>query len=177
MKREFFGLVLTALLFTAPIFAGVEASGSLDLGPTISKISEALFRNLEPSTCLGTQVNVGDMTIIPVGSKGFGFGLGGGLNQEGETDNRDKDAREKNKDHTGIGCGAGGFVKIVAFLLIKKDGTVQIQRMEENFLAQIAHQYAPILHEMLSKFYEFRMLKFQKGSEGQPPTPPLPPKN
>ena len=173
MKLIFFAFLLTVLLQAGTAFAITDASGALDLERPIGRIGEVLSRNLEPSTCIGSPMTLGELTLVPLVSKGFGFGLGGGSNQRGETTTHDKDAKELNNDHNGIGCGAGGFLKIVAILVVRKDGTFQIHRMEENFLAQIANQYAPAVRELVQRFYELRILKLQKGPDGPPPSPPM----
>ena len=171
MKFLFFALLLTSVLVTTPSYAITDASGALDLERPIAKIGEVLSRNLEAATCIGTPVVIGEMTLVPLVSKGFGFGLGGGSNQRGEVANHDKDAKELNNDHNGMGCGAGGFLKIVAVMVVRKDGTFNIHRMEENFLVQLANQYAPLAKEMIQKVFEFRMMRLQNGSDGQPPAP------
>lgn len=173
MKLALFAFILTSMLLAGTAFANPDATNTLDLDRPIARIGEVLSRNLEPSTVIGAPVTIGELTLIPLVSKGFGFGLGGGSSQRGETGNHDKDAKEVNNDYNGLGCGAGGFMKIVAILVVRKDGTFQIHRMQESFLAQMASHYAPVALEMIKRFFEYRLLKIQKGPEG-PLSPPAP---
>jgi uncharacterized spore protein YtfJ len=175
MKQVLLGLTAMMFLWSGTVFAGAQADGSLNLDASIGKIGDVLAGNMQPATCLGVPVVLGDTTIIPVVSKGFGFGLMGGFNQQEETANHAKDAREVNRDRTGMGCGAGGFVKTIAIISLKKDGTMQIFRMQENFLAQVATHFVPLFHEMVGKWYELRTSHGPRGGPGDPHAPPPPP--
>jgi len=76
MNKVLFGMVLLSMLLAGSAFAGVNASGALDLDTSISKVGEVLSHNLDPATCLGTPINVGDMTLIPVVFKRFRLRVG-----------------------------------------------------------------------------------------------------
>jgi len=142
--------------------AGFAGTASVDLGAPMEKLGEVLTWNLNPTYCLGTPVTVGDLTLIPVTSKAFGFGLGGGNLLQGEARNQDKMSREENKDRAGMGAGGGGCVRTIAIIVIKKDGSFQIHRLNESFVAQVIKTIIPVAHDLIEKVFEMKKMKLQK---------------
>ncbi|MCX7774467.1 MAG: spore germination protein GerW family protein [Clostridia bacterium] len=80
----------------------------------VSGMMEKLEKFLVNKTVVGEQIQVGEVTIIPLLSIGFGMGAGLG-------DGRD----EKNTGGAGGGGGMGATVKPVAMMVIK-NGNVEV---------------------------------------------------
>lgn len=80
------------------------------LGTSIEKIRGMIDAN----TIIGTPIQAGDVTLIPVSKLSFGFGSGGG-------DYVSKNHKVGNEPSFGGGAGAGALVCPVAFLIIRGD--------------------------------------------------------
>ncbi|MEW6752443.1 MAG: spore germination protein GerW family protein [Candidatus Latescibacterota bacterium] len=87
--------------------------------PTIETLVERvlgeLHRIVQTETVVGTPVQAGDLTLIPVSKISFGFGAGGGREGKG-----------------GAGTGGGGTVEPIAFVVIDAQGRAQILSLREH---------------------------------------------
>ncbi len=175
IRKIFSVVVLVSLIGVFSVNAGEMGSTSVTLDPTLDKLGQVLTWNLDPSTCLGTPVNVGDMTIIPVVSKGFGFGLGGGSLFQAEGGSKERSSHEQNKDRKGMGLGGGGVVRTVAIIVLKKDGTFQLHRLQESFLAQVFKSITPMVQNIMEKVFQMKKLKMEQKSQTQTPASPTQP--
>lgn len=181
LKKSFLFLVALSVFAALPVLgqnppaSQPDPLAAFNLDHSITTLGDVLSDNLSSSNCLGLPVQVGDTTLIPVVSKCFGFGLGGGMLVQEEAVGRDRDNKESNKDRKGLGAGGGGAVKTVAIISIRKDGNMQIFRIQENFLAQFAREISPVLRKWITDHFDFRKLVHSKSAgENHPGNPPPP---
>jgi uncharacterized spore protein YtfJ len=174
MKRFLYGFL--ALFLMMGTMVGAEtATPALEFSAAFSQMTETLSSNLNSSTCLGTPLQVGELTIIPVVCKGFGIGLGTGMNlHEEAVGNPNNVNKETSKDRKGLGCGGAGIVRTIAILVIKKDGSFQLHRLQENFMAQAIKAFLPVVQKAIDKHFQLRVLKM-KASENAPVGAPVAP--
>jgi|GEM_PF-6849212 len=160
MFRRCFLLTLVLVVIGSGFALAQENAGDGQLiVKTLDKLNEILSKNLDSSNTLGIPGTIGDTTIIPIVAKGLGFGMGGGItSQETKDGARDKD---------GIGCGGGGFIRPIAIMVLKKDGTFQIHRVNESWLAEAIKQIVPVIQNMLRDRLEMRKMHLNR-----PPEPP-----
>ena len=69
--------------------------------------TEELERLLSPAHIIGTPLDLGDRSVIPIAEFGFGFGAGSGEGAE--------------KKGSGSGAGGGGGISPVALVVVHKD--------------------------------------------------------
>ena len=112
------------------------------LGTTIQNISGMLDAN----TIVGTPIQAGDVTIIPVSKLSFGFGSGGG-------DYITKNHKPNSEASFGGGAGAGANVCPVAFLIIRGD-SVKLLPVDSNTPSTL-DRIVEMVPEVLEKITEF----------------------
>ena len=69
--------------------------------------TEELERLLSPAHIIGTPLDLGDRSVIPIAEFGFGFGAGSGEGAE--------------KKGSGAGAGGGGGISPVALIVVHRD--------------------------------------------------------
>lgn len=162
-------LVLVAFLLVACLAQAEEPGVSADLSLTFGQIGELLKTNLDANTVLGTPIPAGDVTLIPIVARGFGFGLGERVRSETEVKAHDKASKEGEKGNKGIGAGAGGMARPIAILVVKKDGHVQLMRLQpEGWISQAISTLVPVLQNAINKQFEMRRLKMEEKKASQP---------
>ena len=102
----------------------------------IERVLGELHRIVQTEAVIGTPVQAGDVTIIPVSKISFGFGAGGG--REG-------------KDQSGTGGGAS--VEPIAFLIVDANGKVQIMTLTDKEVGW--GQIAALMPEAVDKIKQF----------------------
>lgn len=175
MSKKFWILLLVVLSLTPGAFAQ-EATNSSSLPLMLDNLGTILKQNLNANTVLGTPIQAGDVTLIPVIMKCFGMGLGEGLRSEGH--NREKSAEESSLDRKGAGGGLGGAARPIAIIVVKKDGNVQILKLQyESWIAQGVQALVPVFQNMINKRFEVQLKRQEAASaasSGQPPVPSQP---
>ncbi len=161
-------LVLIALLCVACLAQAEEpAAVSADLNLTFHQVGDLLKSNLDANAVLGTPVTAGDVTIIPIIVRGFGFGMGERVRSETEVKSHDKASKEGEKGNKGIGCGAGGMARPIAILILKKDGQVQLHRLQpESWISQAVSTLVPVFQNMINKRFEMRKMQLEEKKDG-----------
>ena len=81
----------------------------------IERVLGELHRIVQTETVIGTPVQAGELTIIPVSKISFGFGAGGGQAGKGQS-----------------GTGGGASVEPIAFLIVDASGKVQIMTLTDK---------------------------------------------
>lgn len=76
----------------------------------INSMFEKLEKFIRTETVVGEQIQVGNVTLIPIVNVSFGVGAGGGGGKD-----------EKGNDGTGSGGGLGAKIQPTAMLVIKGD--------------------------------------------------------
>jgi len=179
MSKKFWILLLVVLSLTPGAFAQ-EATNSSSLPLMLGNLGSILTENLNASTILGTPIQAGDVTLIPVTMKCFGLGLGEGLRSEGASESHEKASEESSKDRKHACGGLGGAARPIAIIVVKKDGNVQILKLQhESWIAQGVQALVPVLNNMVNKRFEVQ-IKRQEAAAGtpaagapvQPPAPP-----
>ncbi len=170
MRRMALGFVLMLVLAWAAGAQGAAGNDELMLLPAMDKLGGLISGALDSSQTLGTPLKVGDVTIVPVLVKGLGFGMGEGLvGQEEASDRPDRSNSELSKDRHGIGGGGGGFMRPIALLVITKEGHVQVHRLQESALAQLAKALMPALEKMIQQRLAIFKMKMEQGPKEPPP--------
>lgn len=143
----------------------------------LNNLGTILSQNLNANTVLGTPVTAGDVTLIPVIIKGFGMGLGEGLRSQGATQSREKQNEESSLDRKGTGGGLGGFTRPIAIIVVKKDGGVQILKLQtESWIAQGVQALVPVFQNMINKRFEIQRKRQEDPCSAAPLSiPPAPP--
>lgn len=80
----------------------------------MAETMEKIHTMVDVNTIVGTPIQAGEVTIIPVSRVSFGFGAGGG-------DFAGKDAKPDADKNFGGGSGAGVGINPVAFLIVRGD--------------------------------------------------------
>jgi len=147
MKKYIVLLLMAGFLcgMSMPAFAqqGVEESTKF-----IEVLAAQLQNLLKADNVLGTPIEAGGTKIVPIVARGFGFGGGSGSGGDQGGQGR------------GTGAGAGGGVMPVSFLVITKDGEVQVISAKKGEFGEIMKAIAPMILESL------------KAGQQQPGTPP-----
>ena len=107
---------------------------------------------LKADNVLGTPIEYEGMKIIPI--VGYGFGFGGGSGTGGDEQGRG----------AGTGVGGGGGVMPISFLVITKDGKIEVIEVKKGVLGEIAKAVVPVLIEAI-----------KSGQAQQKETPKTPP--
>lgn len=178
MSKKFWILILTVLVLTPTAFAQTASDGS-SLPLMLGNLGNILKQNLHANTVLGTPIAAGEVTLIPVIAKGFGMGLGEGLRSQGESQNREKMTEESSLDRKGTGGGLGGFARPIAIIVVKKDGNIQIHKLQsEGWLAQGIQALIPVFQNMINKKFEIQLKRREEAgspaASSQPSAPPQP---
>ena len=124
--------------------------------------SDELDRLLSPSHVMGTAIDLGDKTVIPMVEYGFGFGAGkgGGKGKSGE-------------GGEGAGSGGGGGITPVALIVIHKnlpgaEGVQVVSLRRGSAVAQVISTVAESLApQVISAVKEMSGKKEQKSQEEQ----------
>ena len=95
-----------------------------------------LHRIVQTETVIGTPVQAGELTIIPVSKISFGFGAGGGQAGTGQS-----------------GTGGGASVEPIAFLIVDASGKVQIMTLTDKEVGW--GQIAALVPEAVDKIKQF----------------------
>ncbi len=174
IRKVAIALFLFTLTVSALFAEDAPQGPAMVVQGTLEKLSSMLAHNLDSGATLGTPITVGETTIIPIVCKGLGFGFGTGMVQQQEEGADDQGENESNKDRKGLGCGGGGFAKPVAIMVLKKDGSFQLHRLQESGLAQVVKILFPAIQNLISKKFEFMKLRMQEDMETQPEPPQKP---
>ena len=102
----------------------------------IERVLGELHRIVQTETVIGTPVQAGEMTIIPVSKISFGFGAGGGQAGTGQS-----------------GTGGGASVEPIAFLIVDASGKVQIMTLTDKEVGW--GQIAALVPEAVDKIKQF----------------------
>jgi uncharacterized spore protein YtfJ len=102
----------------------------------IERVLGELHRIVQTETVIGTPVQAGDLTIIPVSKISFGFGAGGGQAGTGQS-----------------GTGGGASVEPIAFLIVDASGKVQIMTLTDKEIGW--GQIAALVPEAVDKIKQF----------------------
>ena len=102
----------------------------------IERVLGELHRIVQTETVIGTPVQAGELTIIPVSKISFGFGAGGGQEGTGQS-----------------GTGGGASVEPIAFLIVDASGKVQIMTLTEKEVGW--GQIAALVPEAVDKIKQF----------------------
>ena len=173
MLKRTWVLILCCLVSVSGAYAQDTASFGSDLSMMFGNLGGILKTNLDSNSILGTPVQVGEVTLVPIIMKGFGMGLGEGANLQGESHSADKGSAESEKNRKGIGGGLGGFARPVAIIVVKKDGSLQIHRiLPESWIAQGIQALVPVFQNMINKRFEVKMRNMDHPPAGQPAPPP-----
>lgn len=168
-------VLLLVALFSAAFCVQAQEPASLgsDLNLVFGKVDGMLKANLDANSVLGVPVTAGDVTLVPIIIRGFGFGVGERNRSESEVKTHDKASVEEGKDNKGIGAGAGGFARPIAILVIKKDGSMQVHRLQpESWISQAIHGLVPVFQNMINKRFEARAkAQEQKAAQEAAPKP------
>lgn len=171
MRRLALGFVVMLVLAGAATVQGAPEGEELMLLPAMDKLAGLIAGTLDSSQTLGAPLKVGDLTIVPVLVKALGFGVGEGLfGQEEASERPERGRSEQTKDRHGIGGGGGGFMRPIALLVITKDGHVQVHRLQESALAQLAKALMPAFQKMIQQ--RLAIFKMKMGAEPKAPPPP-----
>jgi uncharacterized spore protein YtfJ len=122
--------------------------------------SDELDRLLSPSHVMGTAIDLGDKTVIPMVEYGFGFGAGkgGGKGKSGE-------------GGEGAGTGGGGGITPVALVVVHKnvpgaEGIQVISLRKGSAVAQVISTVAESLApQVISAVKEMSEKKEKKSQE------------
>ena len=102
----------------------------------IERVLGELHRIVQTETVIGTPVQAGELTIIPVSKISFGFGAGGGQAGTGQS-----------------GTGGGASVEPIAFLIVDASGKVQIMTLTDKEVGW--GQIAALVPEAVDKIKQF----------------------
>ena len=102
----------------------------------IERVLGELHRIVQTETVIGTPVQAGELTIIPVSKISFGFGAGGGQTGTGQS-----------------GTGGGASVEPIAFLIVDASGKVQIMTLTDKEVGW--GQIAALVPEAVDKIKQF----------------------
>ena len=102
----------------------------------IERVLGELHRIVQTETVIGTPVQAGDLTLIPVSKISFGFGAGGGQEGKGQS-----------------GTGGGASVEPIAFLIVDASGKVQIMTLTDKEVGW--GQIAALVPEAVEKMRKF----------------------
>ena len=102
----------------------------------IERVLGELHRIVQTETVIGTPVQAGDLTLIPVSKISFGFGAGGGQEGKGQS-----------------GTGGGASVEPIAFLIVDASGKVQIMTLADKEVGW--GQIAALVPEAVEKMRKF----------------------
>lgn len=125
--------------------------------------SDELDRLLSPSQVMGTAIDLGDKTVIPMVEYGFGFGAGkgGGKGKSGE-------------GGEGAGTGGGGGITPVALIIIHKnvpgaEGIQVISLRKGSAVAQVISTVAESLAPKVISAVKEMSEKKEKPSQEEKP--------
>ena len=102
----------------------------------IERVLGELHRIVQTETVIGTPVQAGDLTLIPVSKISFGFGAGGGQEGKGQS-----------------GTGGGASVEPIAFLIVDASGKVQIMTLTDKEVGW--GQIAALVPDAVEKMRKF----------------------
>ena len=102
----------------------------------IERVLGELHRIVQTETVIGTPVQAGELTLIPVSKISFGFGAGGGQEGKGQS-----------------GTGGGASVEPIAFLIVDASGKVQIMTLADKEVGW--GQIAALVPEAVEKMRKF----------------------
>ena len=102
----------------------------------IERVLGELHCIVQTETVIGTPVQAGELTIIPVSKISFGFGAGGGQAGTGQS-----------------GTGGGASVEPIAFLIVDASGKVQIMTLTDKEVGW--GQIAALVPEAVDKIKQF----------------------
>ena len=102
----------------------------------IERVLGELHRIVQTETVIGTPVQAGDLTLIPVSKISFGFGAGGGQEGKGQS-----------------GSGGGASDEPIAFLIVDASGKVQIMTLADKEVGW--GQIAALVPEAVEKMRKF----------------------
>ena len=102
----------------------------------IERVLGEVHRIVQTETVIGTPVQAGELTIIPVSKISFGFGAGGGQAGTGQS-----------------GTGGGASVEPIAFLIVDASGKVQIMTLTDKEVGW--GQIAALVPEAVDKIKQF----------------------
>ena len=102
----------------------------------IERVLGELHRIVQTETVIGTPVQAGELTIIPVSKISFGFGAGSGQAGKGQS-----------------GTGGGASVEPIAFLIVDASGKVQIMTLTDKEVGW--GQIAALVPEAVDKIKQF----------------------
>ena len=102
----------------------------------IERVLGELHRIVQTETVIGTPVQAGELTIIPVSKISFGFGAGGGQAGTGQS-----------------GTGGGASVEPIAFLIVDASGKVQIMTLTDKEVGW--GQIAALVPEAVDEIKQF----------------------
>ena len=108
----------------------------------IGKLMEELRTVAKTETIMGEEIQVGDVTLIPVSRISLGFGAGGGQGSDNKK--------------TGEGGGGGGGVMVtpIAFIVIKA-GEITVHGLRKGgFFEGLFGQMAELTEKILAKVQE-----------------------
>jgi uncharacterized spore protein YtfJ len=119
------------------------ADSAEDRRDFMANIGDQLTGLANGDLVVGTELTLGDVTIVPLTHVSFGFGGGGG--EEAATDKQPRNVG------SGDGTGGGGNIKPVAVAVFRKDG-VEIMRLPEkpSAMARLLEQVPDLIDKFKS---------------------------
>lgn len=126
------------------------------LNEMLTNTIERIRETVDANTVVGTPIQAGEVTLIPVSKISFGFGTGG--SEIGK-----KDAKSSDKYPFGGGGGAGVKVTPLCFLVVN-GADVRVLPMEPPAAAGGIDQIMALIPEVTGKVSEF-MEKRKKSKE------------
>jgi uncharacterized spore protein YtfJ len=129
----------------------------------IGQLDQMLGDKIAPNSVVGTPIQVGGMTLIPVVSKGFAFGAAEGeKSSEGpQAPANHPGARSESVDHEAYG--GIGFVRPVSLIVIDKEGHLQIHNLNSNFLIELIERLMPLAQAVLAQRFEMIRQRMMGG--------------
>jgi uncharacterized spore protein YtfJ len=151
MKKFIAVVLITGLVFGMAVSALAQESIEQST-KFIEVLVPKLQTLLKADNVLGTPIEYEGMKIIPI--VGYGFGFGGGSGTGGGDQGRG----------TGTGVGAGGGVMPISFLVITKDGKIDVIGAKKGVLSEIVKAVVPAVIEAIKAK--------QAQQQEKPETPP-----
>jgi len=125
--------------------------GISDLIKNLLKESQEM---LDSKTVVGTPIQAGDYTVIPVSKIVFGFGGGGGESPDQKTGG------------SGEGAGGGWSIEPVAFIVLGKDGAKLMTIGDKDSLSTKLMDLAPKVVDTIKDFVDQKTKTDETSEEG-----------
>jgi len=136
------------------------ASGEVPI-TTPAQLERMLGAELKADTVLGKPLQVGSVTLIPVVAKGMAFGMG--YKQGSQVHQNPQGNPVKQDDKDGNLSGGMGFVRPVSLIIVRADGSIEVQSLSSNFLLGLVERAMPLIKEALERRFDMWKMKMLGG--------------